>query len=169
MHHRSVSFGQDSSATRRVPIIRSNEIVGMPPAEAAEFLYHKLLDAAGSGGLPWDQITITLHLLPQKWRMIYTVCWLQAEVDNGGHDQFFYNGRGEFDADTEADLRFLGAVPFLELFIEARRLYYSAPANRTDRIPEHAPLDDAFYAQKKTLHHWVGEHVLSHLSEYCED
>lgn len=107
--------------------------------------------------------------MPQTWRIIYTICWLQAEVDNGGHEQFFSNGGGEFDDETEADLRFIGADQFLKLFSEARRFYYSAPADRTERIPEVEPLDDAFYQQNKSPSDLIGEYVLSHLADYCAD
>ena len=107
--------------------------------------------------------------MPQLWRLIYTICWLQAEVENGGHEQFFSNGQGEFDDDTEADLRFIGADQFLRLFSEARRLYYDAPPDYTERIPEVETLDGAFYKLKKSLYILVGEHLLSHLADYCVD
>ncbi len=107
--------------------------------------------------------------MPQLWRLIYTICRLQSEVDNGGHEQFFSNGRGEFDNETEADLRFIRADQFLKLFSVARQFFYSAPADCTERMSEVEPLDHAFYAQPKSPYVLVGEYVLSHLPDYCID
>jgi hypothetical protein len=149
-----------------VPIISREEIDGMTPSRVAEYFYDRILTAAEQGDLEWEGISARLRAMPQHWRLVYTLCWLQAEVDNGGHEQFFTNGRGELDDETEADLRFIGAGRFLELFKGARLFYDSAPADRADRIPQIEPLDDAFYQQKKSLHTLVGEYVLSHLPSY---
>jgi hypothetical protein len=152
-----------------LPLIPRRWIADLGPKKVADLLYDWVLSTAGRGRADSDLTSQRLHAMPQPWRLIYTVCWLQAEVDNGGHEQFFSNGRGEFDDETEADLRFIGAEQFLKLFTEARRFYYSAPADYTERIPEVEPLDDAFYKAKKRPCVLVGEYVLSHLAEYCVD
>lgn len=152
-----------------LPLIPHRWIVDLAPEKIASSFYDWVLSAAGRDGADWDLTARRLRGMPQTWRLIYTICWLQAEVDNGGHEQFFSNGRGEFDDETEADLRFIGADQFLKLYSEARRFYYSVPADRTERIPEVEPLDDAFYKQKKSLYDLVGEYVFSHLADYCVD
>lgn len=152
-----------------LPLIPRCWIADLEPAKVSECLYDALLSAVMRDKAEWDLVATRLHALPQRWRLIYSICCLQAQVDNGGHDQFFSNGRGEFDDEVEADLRLIGAEDFLRLFVEARRLYYSVPPNQMERIPELYPLDDAFYKQEKSLFVLVGEHVLAHLTEYCAD
>ncbi len=152
-----------------LPLIPRRWISDLAPEKVADLFYNWVLSTAGRDGADWDLTCLRVHAMPQQWRLIYTICWLQAEVDNGGHEQFFSNGQGEFDEETEADLRFIGADQFLKLFSEARRLYYSAPADYTERIPEIEPLDDDFYQQKKSPYVLVGEYVLSHLADYCVD
>jgi hypothetical protein len=152
-----------------LPLITRRWIAGLGPEKVADLFYDWVLSTAGRGRADWDLTAQRLHAMPQPWRLIYTICWLQTEVDNGGHEQFFSNGRGEFDDETEADLRFIGADQFLKLFSEARRFYYSAPADYTERIPEVEPLDDAFYAQPKSPYVLVGEYVISHIEDYCID
>ncbi len=152
-----------------VPIISREEIQGMAPKRVAEYFYDSLLCAVMRGTVEWKQSSERLHELPQHWRLIYTVCWLQTEVDNGGHEQFFDNGRGEFDDETEVDLSFLGANNFLELYLAARKLFYNYTVVKKERCPEVEPLDDAFYKQTKSPYVLVGEYVLSHLADYCVD
>lgn len=152
-----------------LPLIPRRWIADLPAGKVASLFYDWVLSAAGRDGADWGVTARRLRDLPQTWRLIYTICWLQAEVDNGGHEQFFSDGRGEFDDETEADLRFIGAGQFLKLYSEARRFYYGAPADRTERIPEVEPLDDAFYKQKRSLYDLVGGQVLSHLEDYCVD
>ena len=152
-----------------LPLIPRRWIADVEPKKVADLFYDWVLSTAGRGGADWNLTSQRLRAMPQSWRLFFTICWLQAEVDNGGHEQFFSNTRGEFDDETEADLRFIGAHQFLKLFREARRFYYSAPANHTERIPKVEPLDDAFYKEKKSPSVLVGEYVLSHLAGYCVD
>lgn len=152
-----------------LPLIPRRWIAGLGPEKVADLFYDWVLSTAGRGRADWGLAAQRLHAMPQPWRLIYTVCWLQAEVDNGGHESFFSNGGGEFDDETEADLRFIGAERFLKLFSKARQFYYSAPTDYTERIPEVEPHDDAFYAQPRNPSVLVGEYVLSHLADYCID
>ncbi|MES2660680.1 MAG: DUF4375 domain-containing protein [Verrucomicrobiota bacterium] len=152
-----------------LPLIPRSWISDLAPDKVSDSFYGWVLSTVERGGADWDLTCLRLHALPQKWRLIYTILWLQAEVDNGGHEQFFSHGQGEFDDETEADLRFIGADQFLKLFSEARRFYYDAPTDDTERIPEVEPIDDAFYQQRKSLYVLVGEYVLSHLEDYCVD
>ncbi len=152
-----------------LPLIPRSWIADLEPEKVADRLYDSVLTTVGRDGADWDLMGLRIHAMPQRWRLIFTICWLQAEVDNGGHEQFFSNGRGEFDGETEADLHFIGAEQFLKLFSKARQFYYSAPADSTERIPEVEPLDDAFYAQPKSPSVLVGEYVLARLADYCVD
>lgn len=152
-----------------IPLIPRDWVAGLPPDKIAAIFYDALLSAAGRERADWDLMCQRFHDLPTPWRLVYTVCSFQNQVDNGGLDQFFYNGQGEFDDDTACDLARLGTGKFLALFVAARRVYYAAPSDRADRIPELEALTDEFYAQPKDPYHFVGEHILSNQSIYCCD
>lgn len=152
-----------------LPLIQRQWITGLASEKVGSLFYDWVLSAAGRDDAEWDLTTQRLHAMPQPWRLIYTMGSLQAAVDNGGHEQFFSNSRGEWEDETEADLSFIRADPFLNLFREARRCFSSAPADHTERIPEIEPLDDAFYSQKESLFALLGEYILTHLEDYCVD
>lgn len=152
-----------------IPMISREKLQSMTLVQVGMYLYDCALCAATRGNVEWDCCIQRLRVMPRHWRLAYSLGLLQAEVDNGGHEQFFTNGRGDFDAETEADLQWIGATPFLELFVEARGHYYNASPDYTERLPEVEPLDDAFYKQQKNLFAWVGEYALAHLADYCVD
>jgi hypothetical protein len=68
----------------------------------------------------WDALALSL---PQPWRAIHTVGLLEAEVNNGGFHQFFWNTEGKFNDATLKDLKYIGANQFHELFASALAVY----------------------------------------------
>ena len=104
-----------------------------------------------------------VRLLPRPWRAVYTTFWLKCEVDNGGHEQFFHNGRGELDAETQEDLAYIGAEVFLNYFTKARSFFDKDQEERDDRI---AKLDDAFYQEPKNLEMILGEFIRAHPEDF---
>lgn len=52
---------------------------------------------------------IRLRNLPIKLRLIFTVYWLDAEVQNGSFDQYFHNSTGSMKDIIVEDLNYLGA------------------------------------------------------------
>jgi len=104
-----------------------------------------------------------VRLLTRPWRAVYTTFWLKCEVDNGGHEQFFDNGRGALDQETQEDLAYIGAKPFLRYFIEARSFFDPDAQERDPRLSE---IDDSFYGEPKTLHAYLGEFIRAHPEDY---
>lgn len=76
------------------------------------------LDRAGG-----DERNAIVKRLPQPWRAVYTTFWLECEVNNGGHHQFFWNSDGGLNEETLADLRLIEAAPFVALFEAALQVY----------------------------------------------
>jgi len=66
-----------------------------------------------------EDFNLAVLRLPQPWRALYSISRLDAEVQNGGFHQFFWNSEGKLNTAVEQDLRFLGAVPFSETFKRA--------------------------------------------------
>jgi hypothetical protein len=49
------------------------------------------------------------ELLTATEQVFHTVWWFEAELNNGGFDQFFFNSRGNYAAQTIAALERIGA------------------------------------------------------------
>ena len=75
--------------------------------------------------------------LPPGVRMVYTTWVFEAEVYNGGFDQFFLNTEGEITDETLADLHLLGAREHISLLEQAM--------TDTDDLEALRALDDRFY------------------------
>jgi hypothetical protein len=114
-----------------------------------------------------------IRRFPPAWRLVYTTFWLQCEVDNGGHHQFFWNTDGAWNAQTQSDLETIGAWPFVRIFTEARKIYDAynyadekassgnswegfTAAYREKRMEE---LDNTFYKEPKQIDAFLGEYI----------
>ena len=118
-----------------------------------------------------------IRALPRHWRAVYTTYWLACEVENGGHHQFFWNSEGALNAETQADLDFIGAVSYASLFADAVRVYerHDYPEEKAgddksltafvkaDREVGMDDLDQAFYKMPKSLREIVGEFIRSRI------
>lgn len=88
----------------------------------------------------------------QRW--LFAVDWYQAEVNNGGHDQFYSNSTGLVWPDALAGLHAIGAEEAAALLQEsADRLGGSPSLSREERgadlarlAPDFNDLDTRFYA-----------------------
>ena len=117
--------------------------------------------------------------LPQSWRALYTALELQSEVANGGFHQYFYNTRCQLIEETRADLRFIGATEFLDIFEKAVAgidiKYYTSPKRGEDDWNKFTTkyadqqwddLEKRFYAQKPELEGVAIAHIKAHPDEY---
>lgn len=66
-------------------------------------------------------------------RQLLAVHWYQAEVHNGGHDQFFFNSTGIVTDDALAGLKAIGAAELHAALEEAVRRLGGAPKDRAQR------------------------------------
>jgi len=67
----------------------------------------------------WPDVDARLMALPPHWRVVYTACTLEGEVNNGGHHQYFWNSNGAFAAVLVEDLKRVGATPYVDLAARA--------------------------------------------------
>ena len=117
-----------------------------------------------------------IRQFPPEWRAAYSTFWLQCEVNNGGHHQFFWNTEGAWNAETQDGLEFIDAWPFVRIFTEARKIYGAhdyadekassgnswegfTAAYREKRMKA---LDTEFYKQPKNIETLLGEFIRSH-------
>lgn len=54
---------------------------------------------------------------------VYMVWYLEAEVGNGGFNQYYFNSSGQFSKQTPAALRLIGANNLAELMVRANDIY----------------------------------------------
>jgi len=56
-------------------------------------------------------------------KAVYSTWILEAEVNNGGFNQFYWNSSGRFAKEAEDGLFLIGALSFLKLMKEANKIY----------------------------------------------
>lgn len=152
------------------PVITREEVQGMNPQEVGICFFNGIQSVVLTKDVELRQCEERVRQMPQSWRLVFTICSLQSDVDSGGFELFFYGaGRGRLVDETEADLRFIGADTFCELFIAAREFCQTASPDCDEAIPEVSDLDTRFFEQPKPLFALVGEHILSHLAAYCHE
>ena len=97
-------------------------------------------------------------------RVFYLVWWLEAEVNNGGFNQFFFNSAGDYATETVEALRTIGAEQTAALAEQACDVFGPAVpspvrAERQDQVialsesqnATLAQLDKAFFAYPDNL------------------
>jgi hypothetical protein len=97
------------------------------------------------GALPEEQRPAALRSMPKGPRFIWTTFWVEAEVKNGGFDQYFLNGWGPFAADAAEGFRAMGVEAYARLVERAVELHRKESKDRSERNPAYDPLDHAVY------------------------
>jgi len=75
----------------------------------------------------------TVLTWPKPQQAIYTIWWLEAEVNNGGYNQFYANSSGQFYKLLPGALKLVGAMKFADLTERANKTYES----ENKKITEH--------------------------------
>ena len=71
-----------------------------------------------------EQYTLDkISKLTKGQQAIFSIWILQAEVNNGGFNQFYYNSSGQFSEMAKDGLDFIGAEKFAELVEKAKSTY----------------------------------------------
>lgn len=78
-----------------------------------------------SGSLPNDpqQELASVLSLPKPQQAVYMIWWLEAEVNNGGFNQYYYNSSGQFAKYIPEALKLIGANQFATLTQAANSVY----------------------------------------------
>ena len=63
--------------------------------------------------------SIHLNRLSSEAKIVYFSWWCDAEIHNGGFDQFFFNSSGDYTQETMDALNIIGASISLSLFEKA--------------------------------------------------
>jgi hypothetical protein len=115
-------------------------------------------------------------LRPEQ-RHAHLAFWYQAEVENGGHYQYFVNSAGSRAEETVEALVAVGAGEFSHVLKEAIRVWHSAE-RKLPQTPQEfvqGALDDHFmrldrrYGEvRPTLFEVLSEHVERHKRDFVD-
>jgi hypothetical protein len=110
--------------------------------------------------------------LPPQWRVVFTTSTLESTTTVDGLGDFFGNTGGKFNAVLEGDLRFIGALPYLPLFAEARKVADAiSPKDSADtREKKFESIQSAFYKEFrcKGITGFLGEFIKAHPDLYAK-
>jgi hypothetical protein len=108
-------------------------------------------------------------------KILYNVYWVEAEVNNGGFNQYFYNSSGDHAMDAIESLDRIGAAQTRELLQSAINNFPNSnvPSDREERIrvlssidPNNMlfdNLDDRFYNLSEDRMYFTVEYVKRNL------
>jgi Domain of unknown function (DUF4375) len=126
-----------------------------------------------------DEYERSLRRFSQSQRSMFALLWYRAEVNNGGHHQFYSNSTGIVWKDVLEALRALDACELLKILQEsADRLGGSPSLDQDERIdqlnyfaPNFRDLDDRFYdcQDKEDIVNRINEFVRSRPSDFYFD
>jgi len=95
-------------------------------------------------GLLPDQVREALLSFPPGSRYVWATFWVEAEVENGGFDQYFANGHGVAARIAAEGFRALGVEKYAVLVEKAIVIHESGPGAAVPN-PRYEEIDDAFY------------------------
>lgn len=110
--------------------------------------------------------------LNEKEKVIYTIWWLEAEVNNGGFHQYFFNSAGDHADVALASLKKIGAIKTATLLQKSIDIAFQGvlPTTREQRqklleIDEEKKenelnkLDDEFYLYSEDFYKMIDSYV----------
>lgn len=110
--------------------------------------------------------------LNEKEQAIYTIWWLEAEVNNGGFHQYFWNPAGEHSDIALKSLKAIGAIKTAALLEKAIDIAFKGnlPENRLERqnkldleferkMDQLNALDDQFYKYSEEFYKLIDVYV----------
>jgi hypothetical protein len=101
----------------------------------------------------------SLSSYSKQQRLVFAVTWYRSEVNNGGHDQFYYNSTGIVWPDALEAFQVIGLDSFAEVLNQSAERFSSPPSRdrdaRNDQMdtdePEFDDLDTRFYALEESV------------------
>jgi|SRR5215475_4482502 len=130
-----------------------------------------------------DEFLVVQRLSPGQ-RSLYTTWWVEAEVNNGGFNQFYFNSSGQYSLMAVEGFRLFGATKHMQLMERANATYLSNVKNlerfndgtlesfsesyKNNPLNE---LDDLFYKleQEENLSQLRIRYIRSHVEEFIQE
>lgn len=131
----------------------------------------------------YDKEREVLSELPQGARAMYLTWIVEAEVNNGGFNQYYWNSSGKFASEAVGAFEFFSAIKHAGLMREANQIR-SLEAAQIERLKEQrsleafsesykvsklGPLDDRFYKLDENLSALRIARIRSSPELFCEN
>ena len=118
---------------------------------------------------------LTKFSLPQRY--VFAINCYIAEVNNGGHDQFFYNSAGVVWEDAIDAFKAIGALTNYEIIKESVDRLGGSPSKDWEKRQEQLEaadadfddLDDRHYDSEATMIKKLNEYILVNAKDFCFD
>src|SRR5262245_33226608 len=125
----------------------------------------------------YDDYESSLARFSRAQRMIFAMEWYMAEVNNGGHDQFYFNSTGIVWEDALKGFAEIGVPEVSAIITEsAQRLGGRPSFDREQRIravelrkPKFGDLDERFYTTKVNIGAKMLEYIRARPTEFFFD
>lgn len=121
----------------------------------------------------------SLSSFSKPQRLVFAIVWYRSEVNNGGHDQFYYNSTGIVWRDALEAFQALGLDSFAEILNESASRFTSPPSldrdTRNNQLdadePQFDDLDSRFYSLEESanLDGTLMDYVKKHRSDFYFD
>lgn len=139
--------------------------------------YYAVIDPVWKAGDIYDTFkTYEASLSPfsKPQRLVFAMAWYEAEVNNGGHDQFFTNSTGIVWKDALDGFVAVGAVERANILKEAAKRMGGNPSfdrdERSDQIDkfkaDFEDLDLKFYELKDEFEGRVNKYIKEHRKDF---
>lgn len=106
--------------TKKYIHLKKEDISAIPNAELAYAVMSWMWSKFNSGRS--DELEV-ISSLPKPCQDIYSVYTIEAEVNNGGFNQCFFNSSRQFTKMAESGFKAMGAEGFADIMIRATLLY----------------------------------------------
>ncbi|SDT04508.1 protein of unknown function [Winogradskyella sediminis] len=111
----------DEFENRKIHEKLSPEIFETIPDDKLEQAIMDNIDTNFENG---EQYTLEkISKLTKGQQAVFSTWWLEAEVNNGGFNQFYFNSSGQFSEMAEIGFKTIGAEKFSELTLRANNIF----------------------------------------------
>jgi len=146
---------EGAADTRRVEVVVDDSVIAAGDPHAVIDPVWWTADIYGSA----DEYEASLRKFSRSQRLVHALCWYIAEVNNGGHDQFYFNSTGIVWPDAIAAFDAIGLSDGADIVRQSAQRLGGAPArDRSERQnqleqmqPSFDDLDDRFYELQKRV------------------
>jgi hypothetical protein len=114
------STSKPKASQYKYPALTAEVIRDLPDAD----LDYSIVDHVGYLiGDDYENEYKIVMALPKEMRAVYTTWWVEAEVGNGGFNQYFWNSTGQFRHEAVQGYELIGANEHASLLREAIAVY----------------------------------------------
>lgn len=162
-----VGCGEQARSAPRRDVVSGRAASAADPSESLLFTVSEIVEQRAA--------RVGYAGLTQPERTFYCIWWLEAEVNNGGFDQYFFNSAGDNAEDTVAALGRIGAHRSAGILKRAMAVFASGVPSRdrlarqtqlqamgTDQREQFKALDAEFYKYSDNLSELLARYAKAH-------